>query len=289
MERELWCVIVPLARCLAQRGRPPRCQFTDLQIVLTYLWAALHERPVCWACRQSSWPIWERGRRRPTPSTMSRRLRTGSVPALLDRLEAIGRQDAPDHLLHVIDGKPLPISNHSHDPDAGYGRAVRGKAKGYKLHVIYSLSGVLRAWQVRPMQHDERTVAMSLTPQANVQGYLLADANYDSNRLYQCCAAHGLQLIAPRRYGPGRLVGHRAQSPPRLRAIDLLEQSHTGFGVKLFQARPAVERFFGTLSSAPYGLLSLPPWVRRFHRVRLWVQAKLIIFHVAQNRRPESA
>ena len=70
--------------------------------------------------------------------------------------------------------------------------------------------------------------------------------------------------------GAGR--GHHRQSPCRLRGLDLLGRP---FGRALYRSRSAIERRFGELTAA--GLGALPPWVRRRHRVKRWVQAKLLI------------
>jgi hypothetical protein len=43
------------------------------------------------------------------------------------------------------------------------------------------------------------------------------------------------------------------------------------------RVRTTVERFFGTLATFGGGLSSLPTWVRRLHRVRVWVAAKLTL------------
>ncbi len=51
----------------------------------------------------------------------------------------------------------------------------------------------------------------------------------------------------------------------------------TEFGKKLYRFRRQIERDFGNLFSFGGGLTRLPPWVRRFPRVRNWVNAKLLI------------
>jgi hypothetical protein len=133
---------------------------------------------------------------------MSRRLRSPSVVALLDALER--RVVAPKEpgLFWVIDGKPLPIGGCSKDRQAGYGRAAGGKAKGYKLHAVISAGGIA-AWRIAPMSKDERVMAARLLRAAPVQGYLVADSNYDSNPLHAACDRLGeLQLIT--RGGTGR-------------------------------------------------------------------------------------
>jgi hypothetical protein len=76
---------------------------------------------------------------------------------------------------------------------------------------------------------------------------------------------------------PGRErngLGHRRNSPSRLRSIELLT---TQFGTELYRERGTIERQFGVLTCTGGILGPLLAWVRRFHRVRHWVQAKMIL------------
>ena len=59
----------------------------------------------------------------------------------------------------MLDGKPLTIGGCSKDRQAGYGRAAGGKARGYKIHVIYGSDGSIAAWRIAPMNVDERVMA----------------------------------------------------------------------------------------------------------------------------------
>src|SRR5207237_8544779 len=138
----------------------------------------------------------------PSPATMSRRLRTPSVQTLLNGLEQ--RVVAPKQpgLFWMIDGKPLPISGCSKDRQAGYGRAANCMAKGYKIHAIVGSQGAIAMWRVPPMNKDERVMAERLLRAAPIQGYVLGDSNYDSNKVHRVCEARGeLQLVTRRRYG----------------------------------------------------------------------------------------
>ncbi len=130
--------------------------------------------------------------------------------------------------------------------------------------------------RVAPMQKDERAMGRRMLKQAAVQGYLLADANFDSNQLHDVCLERGVQLVAPPRYGFGRRRGHRRQSPARLRSLELLSNPQSSFGRALHQERNAIERYFGYLSTWSAGLQALPAWVRGHRRVHRWVQGKLI-------------
>jgi hypothetical protein len=101
--------------------------------------AALHDRPLNWACdrrnckgtRLRPWGL-------PWPSTLSRRLDGVGVGWLLRALEQRLRASAEPRLLALLDGKPLPVGGASKDPDARFGRAVGGMAKG---SISYTPSG----------------------------------------------------------------------------------------------------------------------------------------------------
>ena len=285
MEHQLWKSIVALLRGLDKPRTPRRFDFTDEDIVAVYYWSVIHDRPTSWACRREHWPIHLRRRPLPSQPTLSRRLRSASVVALLDARERRVTAPAGPGLFWMIDGKPLAIGGCSKDRQAGFGKAAGGKAKGYKLHAVVAPDGALACWRVAPMNKDERVMAERLVraAPAEVAGYLLGDANFDSNPLHRAGAARGdLQLVTPRRRGPGRGrrlggTGHRRQSAGRLRSIALAEAPFPAFAEQLRKDRSEVERQFGNLTNWGGGLTCLPAWVRTHRRVRRWVQAKLAL------------
>ena len=277
MEGQLWKLILVVLSELHKR-RKRACQaFGDEDIVKVFYWSVIHDRPISWACQSCNGPWQQRRVALPSNSTMSRRLRTASVMDLLDRLEQRITRPTEQSVYWMIDGKPLPISCCSKDNQAGYGRAARCKAKGYKLHALINIQGAVASWRVAPMNADERTMAERMLKSASVQGYVVGDGNYDSNPLHKICDERGKQLIARRRGGPGRQLGHRRHQPGRLRSMALLEGPHREFGEHLLKDRSAIERYFGNTTSWGGGLTHLPPWVRTHRRVRRWVQAKLTL------------
>ena len=141
MEHQLWKEIVAVLSTLDKARTPTRFDFSATEIVQVYYWSVICDRPTSWACRRQNWPLHLRKRPLPSPATMSRRLRSPAVVALLDALER--RVTAPQKpgLFWMIDGKPLPIGGCSKDRQAGYGRAARGMAKGYKLHALSAPTG----------------------------------------------------------------------------------------------------------------------------------------------------
>lgn len=276
MERELWKILSHEITLVDHHF--PRCHYTHSvgRIVRVYLWAVLNDRPVYWACKRSNWRGVHPPRSLPDQSRMSRRLRRDDtqrfIAMLIDRLT----DNSGPQLMKIVDGMPLVVSRHSQDADATVGRAAGGFGKGYKLHAIYGKSLHPLVWCVHPLNIDERKAAGVLVGQLSDEGYLLGDKNYDSNRFFDRAGECGQQLVVPRRYGRGRKLGHIRHSPYRLRSMALLE-SPGKFGWQLYKNRRKIETRFGNLKSFGGGLTHLPPWVRRLHRVRMFVDAKLLI------------
>jgi len=276
MERELWKRVYQMVIDIANGSSIKRAVFDDAQIVLVYLWAVLHDRPVIWACQKSNWPIYDWRKQLPTPSTMSRRMRTTGFQNLLRAVEHSFTSNMPTHLCRWIDAKPLPIGASSGDKQAGYGYAAGTKAKGYKLYAIADAYKGFISWCVHPMQCNETRIALELLPNLDHPGYLVGDSVYDSNNIYDLAATKGIQLIAnKRKRGSG--LGHYKHSEHRLRGKELLTRS---FGTDLLEKRDQIERMFGQLTTFACGLKPLPNWVRTKYRVENWVRGKMIFFNV---------
>jgi Transposase DDE domain len=281
MERERWetlyRMLAPWDHC-GYRGL-----YSPAFIVAVYLWSAVHDRPVSWACQSKHWPADLLRRRLPSQPTMSRRLRQFDVQVLLtaiaDQLRGKTDEAVP---VKIIDAKPLPVSGYSKDPDARWGFAVRGLLKGYKLFAIWGNGPLPLFWCAGPMNTSEQRMAERMIPQLSGTGYLLGDKVYDINKLYDAASAVGHQLLADRKC-PQAGLGNRRHSPARLRAISLLK---TKKGRCLYRQRTAIERQFGGLTNFGGGLAPLPNWVRRQSRVQLWVHAKIILNALRINNLP---
>jgi hypothetical protein len=289
MEGELWRQLYQWTeRADKQHVQPPRVVHRDVLVVRVYLWSALHERPVSWACEPASWPDHLRPAAVPSQPTMSRRLRTAGVAALLRELER--EVDGCLCLLGtwrwigIVDGKPLPVGRFSADPDAdwGVGAGGRGWECGYRVVALWRHT-LLPLAEVRPMNVGESVAARKLLARLeplehDAAGagpcYVLGDSQFDSNPLHVLCAARGRQLVAPPKKTQARGPGHRRHEPARLHALEMLRRP---FGRTLRRLRSRVEGRLGNLTSFGGGLSPLPSWVRRMHRVRLWVRSKLII------------
>jgi hypothetical protein len=290
MEDELWQQAYRVVREEGNRQtHVTRVAYADRVIVLVLLWAALHDRPVSWACKAPHWAGCGRGRRPrrlPSAATMSRRLRTVGVLGLLERVLARLGERVPPALARRVDGKPLVVGGFSKDRDARWGRAVDHKARGYKLFLAWGAGVVPDAWKLGPMNESEPQVAArDLIPRLPGSGYVLGDGLYDSNPLHAACDAHGFQLVAPRKQ-PGAGLAHCRHEPGRLRSIALLETAAPGdppaaapapFARALYERRGDIERDLGGWCSFGGGLQPLPSWVRTPHRVAYWSAAKLVI------------
>lgn len=276
MERELWPILYRTVGTVGADFRQKYVQIPGWVLLLTALWAALHDRPLVWATRPANWSTTRlQPYRIPSPATLSRRLDGVGLGLLWRAVEDRLRHTAAEHpgLVAFLDGKPLPVGGASKDREARAGRAVGGFARGYKIHAIWSTRVSPEAWELTPMNESESEVAHRLIPQLTAGGYLLADGNYDGSPLFDRAAAYGYQLVTPLPAGtPGG--GHRYQSPHRARSLALVR---TPFGRALYATRIAIERSFAHATIFGGGLGPLPAWIRGRDRVRTWVWAKLLI------------
>ena len=273
MERQL---LLLLYRSVLQLSGPksPCVQYPEAWIVLTYLWAVLNNKPVCWACQAAHWPTDFAAFTPPSSATMSRRLRTVEVQRLLLTVLYFLQRPLGKTGRKWVDAKPLPIGSSSGDRDAKWGRGAGGKAKGYKLHAVFDVSLALEAFQVVPMNVNEKRVAGFLLPQVAGPGLVLGDNQYDAVVVYEQAAAQHLQLIVnPRRQRPKDL-GHQAVNVHRLLGM---AWAGSPLGRALRKDRVGIDRLFGYWGNVYVGLNPLPNWVRGLQRVRYWVCGKLII------------
>lgn len=274
MERELWPRLYHLVMDVGHTVRITDVTYQPHAILLVFFWAALHDRPVCWACDERNWTTTTlRPFQLPSASTLSRRLRRVDTALLMRAVVAEARARGDPRLIATIDAKPLPVGGATGDPEAGYGYAAGVKAKGYKLYAVWDGRPAPEAYRVYPMNISENRVAEEMADELSGGGYLLGDGEYDANGTFDAVGAAGYQLLAPRE-DPNAGLGHHYQSPYRLRCIALMG---TSFGREIYQLRGSIERKYGSLTSFGGGLAPLPAWIRHEDRVWLWTSAKLVI------------
>jgi len=277
MDRELWRIIARHLSYLTRTTREVGFQHPTARILRVYLWAVLHDRPVYWACDRRNWVGVKPPGALPDQSTLSRRLARPETQRLLHAL--LERLEPAQHgaLVMRIDGKPLPVAKHSRDRRAAIGRGAGGFQKGYKLHAIYAGNNRPIAYCVAPLNVDERVVAKQLIEQTPLgEGYLLGDANYETNPLYDQAAQAGRTLVTPRRFAKAKGLGQsRKHSVHRVAMIQRMKDP-SPFVRELLSSRRAVETRFAHLTNFGGGLTHLPPWVRG-RRVDNYVTAKIVI------------
>jgi len=284
MERELWPRLYHLVMEVGETLRLIDVTFQPHIILLVLFWAALHDRPVCWACNERNWTTTTlRPATMPSTSTMSRRLRRVDTAMLMRAVAAKVREGGDETLIAIIDGKPLPVGGASGDPEAHCGRGAGMFAKGYKLFAVWGGRPAPEVFRVYPMNKSEDKVAVEMMPELRGGGYMLSDGEYDASPVYDAAGAAGYQLLAPREH-PEAGLGHHYQSPYRLRCIELMRSS---FGQGIYRLRGDIEREYGVLTSFGGGLSPLPAWVRHQNRVWIWAAAKLVInaVRIVRNKR----
>ena len=299
-ERELWLDFYhrlwAYARRIGHRS-PHGTIINDVIIAAVHHWAVLHDRPDCWACKNANWQkpeSWLPFIGLPSQSSLSRRMRSDSVKALLDGFAKYLAHDvnnACDTLVKTVDSKPLPVGRYSNAKDARWGEATKVKLRGYKLFCLYGRGVMPIAFEVSSMNASDQRVGCRLVRQlagTGTSGYVLGDGGFDPNRFYAECRAANHQALAPRRHR-GYGIKEETIHPDRRRAIELLEGEPDGegncsggsvFGKTLYGLRSGIERKFSQLTGTGGGLGPLPNWVRWLPRVRRWVRAKLLLHAV---------
>jgi len=274
MEREPWPPLYRIIRGVAKDFSQKNVRLQPWVLVAVTLWAALHDRPIKWACDENDWSKTSlRPRNIPSASTVSRRAFGVAVAVFRRAVEEAIRGGGDPPLVAFIDGKPLSVPAISGDPDAGFGRGAGEKSKGYKLHAIISARALPGAWEVAAINVAETKVAGEMMGRLAHGGSIVGDSNYDANGVFDAAGAKGYALRAAHpEANAGK--GHHYQSPHRLASIQV---RGTDLSKDLVKARGEIERPFGTLTSFACGLKPLPTRVRRLHRVRTWVRDELLI------------
>lgn len=288
VERELWKAVTRAVVALDSVRHVRRPRHSDAVIVLIILWARLHHQTIKWACDPASWSMHRPRFEFPDPSTISRRVRTASIQAMLQTLAQVDEPGAP--LAYAVDGKPLVVSRHSTDRHARHGRGAGGMDKGYKLHLICDLRGVVHVTRVTPLNTPEQEIARRMVKSAGLAGgYLLGDTLYDWDRLHRECAKSGLRLLVHRRPSrAGRGTRERGVSTQRLDCITSTETPGADFAPKLLKQRRVIERVFARMETR--WRIGHPPFhIRSLPRVRLWVTAAIILDRFVELYRGRSA
>jgi IS5 family transposase len=280
VDRDIWVLIRNAVRCAERRvtrtGR--RASYSDRLIVLMYFWCVWHDRPLCWACVRGSYGTLLRPRRLPSVSQFCRRVKSPRVEAMIRVVnERLASPEGPVELAFV-DGKALPVTENTRDPDARTGRGNGRFSRGYKLHALVGEDGRVLRHKTTALNAGEPSTAAELLDPVGPSTLLIGDGNYDSSRLYRAVKERGGQLLTRLKGAPALKKNIRRITPAR-RGIVELWRSDPKLCLWLMGLRGGIERAFSAMSTFGGGLAHLPPWVRRQARVDRWVTAKLAIYH----------
>jgi hypothetical protein len=281
MDRDVWLVIRAAIRS-ADRSAPRigrRCTFSDQLIVRMYFWSVWHDRPLCWACRRPSYGTLMRPSRLPSLSQFCKRVRSTRVEVIIRRVfERLAGRGEPAEFA-FIDGKALPLSESSRDPDARTGHGNGRFSRGYKMHALADSLGRIRAFRVRPLNEGEPPIARKhLVRFVPAGATVLADGNYDGRELYSAVGRRDATLFTPQKANRRTEQAFRKTCPER-RAAMRLWRDHPRKARSRYARRAQIERIFSTLTCRAGGLGPLPAWVRRLPRVTRWVTAKVALYN----------
>lgn len=291
MDRQSWIILRQLIhRAVREIGPSRRVVFSDSLVLRMYFWAVAHDRPMGWACDRQNYHSHFRPCALPSVSQFCRRIKTGRFQQHLQYLhDALADQRALSGI-NFFDGKPLVVGNYSRDPDAKTGYGVGRIDKGYKLHALVTEDRRIAMWSVLPLNIHEMGVARILIDQAEIPKgtVFMADGNYDAHKLHKDIYRRGGWLWTRPRGMAKHPVTLRQMGAARRALISIWEQA-PDYAEWIYKRRIHVEATFSNLTSYGGGLGPLPAFVRRLDRVRRWVGAKIILYHLRLKQRKEKA
>ena len=222
----------------------------------------------------------------PSVSQFNRRIKTSSVEAILQKVHNDTAEIDRVSPLLLMDGKALVVSPVTKDAQATSGRIPGGFGKGYKLHTQVAEDLRIICWKVDSLHVAEQSVAMEFLSKNPTPGcLLLADSNYDSAALYKATSKadityltflKGQKQVKNGKHHPRTL---RQMGAARRAAVNAW-QKHPALCQLVLHRRDAIERVYSALTCYGGGLGPLPAWVRTLERVRRWVSAKIVFYHL---------
>lgn len=292
MDRAQWADLSKRIRQAVKAvGPTPRAQYSDALILLIYCWEVANDRPLCWGCKRENYGGIFRPRALPSVSQFCRRVKTSRFQAMLQHLHDQLTNDSRLSQVNFLDGKPLPVGNYSRDPEARNGFGAGQFMRGYKLHVLVSDDRRIASWSVMPMNAHEMNVARVIIdqlPHVPRGSMIMADGNYDSHVLHKDIFRRNAWLWLKPRGMAEHPVTLRQMGPARRELLRAWRDDPAG-SERLNDYRVHVEGTFSNLTCYSGGLGPLPAFVRRLERVRRWVGAKIILYHVRLEHRKANA
>ena len=276
-----------------RRAGRPRVYGTD-EVLLVWAFASLMNCPISVArrkllCEPVAWWLerhWSLKLRVPSLGTLTQRARQSDFRWLLRRVLRRLRSklsSGPTHQV-AMDSTFLCTGPNSNDSHSRWTCHSGKWFRGYALHTICDRRGVLWAWHVTSANVQEMKVARRLVrqlaaSQASEIELIIADSGYDSERLHQLTRRRlKALLLTPLNLRGAKSGNWRSRQPGRAQCEKMLE---TKEGQAALGHRSDVERWNSWFKGT--SLVSMLPYhARHLHRVRRWVDLKLMVFFVHQ-------
>jgi hypothetical protein len=280
-----------------RRAGRPRVYGTD-EILLVWAFAALANCPISVARQKLLSPSvvwwfrrhWSLKLRVPSLGTLTTRARQTDFRWLLRKVLRRLRGNLADSPTAQVamDATMLCVGPHSRDKQSGWTCHNGHWFRGYALHAISDLRGVLWAWHVASARVHEMKAARRLIRRlAAIKPTLqlvVADSGYDSEPLHQLTRRHlHVPLLAPLNLRGAKNATWRSRQPGRAAAEKMLA---TAQGKAAIRHRSAAERWNSWFKGISR-VSMLPYHVRHLHSVRRWIDLKLMVFFVHQTLRYE--
>lgn len=289
MDRDVWMIVMRATRSLGPaQARRRRTEYSDRLILRLYLWLCWSDLPLCRVQDRSVFGSMFRPRRLPSVSQFCKRVAEAGFIELLERARRKLAGTVAGSMLLCIDGKALPVTENTRDPDAKTGHGGGRFCKGYRLHALTDDRGRIVEYRVTDMREQEKNMAFEMLASVHKGQLVLADGNYDSARLYRTAGERGAFLLTPVKGFARTKAARRKMGPMRLEACRAW-RDHRALCRKAYALRGTIERTFAHLTNFAGGLRGLPPWVRTLPRVRRFVAAKLVVYHARRLVRHPSA
>lgn len=283
MDRSQWSLLIRLIRrAVREVGPSKRVAFSDELILKMYFWSVMHDRPLCWASDPAHYQCgWFRPRTLPSNSQFCRRVQTPRFQQFLGHIHHAQTHQAAVTSINYADGKPLAVGNFSRDPDATAGYGVGRVERGYKLHALVTHDRIIARWSLMPLHVHELHAAHKLIDAGPIpkDAVVLADGNYDAHRLHKHLGRRGGWLWTKPRGMAEHPVTRRQMGAKRRALLEVWRQT-PAWAARFYHQRLNVEGTFSNLTSRGGGLGPLPGFVRRLTRVRRWVGAKIVLYHL---------
>lgn len=279
---------------LTRRAGRPRTYETQ-EILTVWAFAAMLDWPISvaqrrlasgsagwWLRRHWFWPT-----RIPSLPTLTRRVRATDFRRLLREVLQRLRQRLHVRLGRYVfmDSTIVSTGFYRHDPESKWTCHGGKWFRGYALHTICDEQGHVWTWvitsaNVQEMTAGKRLIRKLAAIDSTTVQMVIADTGYDSEPLHQLVRQRlKAVLIAPVNLRRCQSDTWRQRQPGRDFAERFLQQPQ---GQALMEKRGVIERWY-SLFKGNSRIGMLPYHVRRLHRVRCWIDLKLMVFFAHQS------